>query len=280
MIYLFLTIICSSCIALILKQSDSNKGNPLVLLAANYFVCTIVSFIYLIRTNIFFDFELILFGVILGGLFVITFFSFAKAVSLAGTALATVSSRLSVIVPIIFTFIIFSESPNFYQFIGIILAFCTILLFYFSLKENNKNRLQEKKNYIYLLVVLVGIGINDFCLKIFEHHYTEEYKSLFLVSIFFSAFLYTAIILLIKKIKPDTRTLILGSILGVPNVYSTYFLIAALGQLPAIIVYPSTNIGIIVVTTFLATMIFKESLNKYAHFSLAVGIVSIVLLTL
>ena len=65
---------------------------------------------------------------------------------------------------------------------------------------------------------------------------------------------------------------------GVPNMFSSFFLISALTQLPAIMVYPVTNIGIIILTTILANIFWKERLNKYGLLSLLAGIAAIVLL--
>lgn len=279
MIYLILTIFCSTSIALILKQNNSQNGEPVVLLSANYLVCAIISFIYLINVDFEIENTLIIFGIFLGGLFVLSFFAFAKAVSLAGTALATVSSRLSVIVPIILTIFIFKEIPTIYQLIGISLALATIYLFYLSLK-NDQNQLNNKIKYLYLIGVLIGIGINDFCMKIFEQNFVPSGKPIFLFSIFFSAFFYCLIFIIIKKLPLDKKTILRGAILGIPNVYSTVFLIGALSNLPAVMVYPLINIGIIVLTTILVVVIYKEKINNFGFLSLGMGIIAIIFLSI
>ena len=108
-----------------------------------------------------------------------SFFAFAKAVGAAGTALATVSSRLSVIVPLLLSVIIYREEPTNYQLAGIILAFVTIILFYFSLRDDSSNKLHIL-DYFYLLTVLLGIGINDFCMKVFQQWRPGEEKTYFI----------------------------------------------------------------------------------------------------
>ena len=67
--------------------------------------------------------------------------------------------------------------------------------------------------------------------------------------------------------------------MGVPNNFSTFFLLGALTQLQAIIVYPVTNIGIIVLTTLGAAIIWKERLNIFGKWALIVGIIAIFLLS-
>jgi drug/metabolite transporter (DMT)-like permease len=280
MIDLVLTIFCSTSIALIIKLSGTQNEKPIALLAANYFVASIISLFYIFYFESRFSIEVMVFGLILGLLFVLSFFAFTKAVSLAGTALATVSSRLSVIVPLIFSIILFNEIPTDNQSFGILLALITIWFFYLSLK-NSKNQHQEnRQKYLYLIAVLIGIGINDFSMKIFQQTYLELHKPYFLFSIFFSAFLYSMVFIKIYKIKLEKNTIIKGAILGIPNVYSTIFLIGALSQLPGVLVFPLTNIGIIILTAILAGLIFKERLNKYGILSLTLGLISILFLSI
>ena len=110
--FLLFTVICSTSIALILKYSDTRKGEPIVLLAGNYLVASIIALVILFSTELkIFSVETLLFGCGLGVLFVISFFIYAKAISYAGTGLATTSSRLSVIIPITFSIILFNEEP-------------------------------------------------------------------------------------------------------------------------------------------------------------------------
>ena len=68
--------------------------------------------------------------------------------------------------------------------------------------------------------------------------------------------------------------------MGVPNVFSTIFLLGALTFLPAILVYPLINVGIIIFTTLLAFFIWKEKLNRWGILALASGILAILFLSL
>jgi drug/metabolite transporter (DMT)-like permease len=280
MFALISTIICSSSIALILKYNDTRDGNPLLLLAGNYFVAAIISSGYVIANDqATLSFETLVFGILLALLFVASFFAFAKAVSAAGTALATVSSRLSVIVPLLLSIIIYGEEPTLYQFIGIFIALMTIALFYFSLKTDGSQKLHFI-DYFYLLAVLIGIGLNDFAMKVFNQWRPLADKSYFIMIIFSAATVYTFIVIMIKKIPLNKTVLIRGGILGIPNMFSTFFILLALAQLPAIVVYPVTNIGIILLTTLGAALIWKEKLNTYGKFALISGIIAIIFLGL
>jgi len=279
MISLILTISCSTSIALILKHNDTKKGDALILLMGNYFVAALISLIFVLtNSSNFYSSSTLIFGLILGAFFVLAFFAFAKAVGSAGTALATVSSRLSLIVPITFSILLYGEQPGTFQIAGFLFSLVTIFFFYTSLKRHTLGNLKFI-DYFYLLLVLFGIGLNDFAMKIFQQWRGNVEKPFFLFIIFGSAFIYTAAILLLRKKSVDKRTFLYGAILGVPNMFSSFFLIGALDALPAIFVYPVVNIGIIIATALLALMIWREKLNAYGILALGSGIIAIIFLS-
>ncbi len=280
MLNLILTIICSTSIALILKFNNVRKGNELVLLMGNYFVASIITLVMIFaERDLNYSTSTLLFGLLLGSTFVYSFFAFAKAVAAAGTPLASLSSRLSVIIPVFFSIIIYSEIPDISDYFGFSLAIVTIILFYFSLKSNKSRKLLPV-DFLYLFIVLAGIGINDFGMKIFQQWRPAEEKSFFLFVIFTSAFFYTAIVVFFKRIKITLKDFTRGNMLGVPNIFSSFFLIGALNSLPGIIVYPVVNIGIIVLTTILAMLIWKEKVDIFGTGALIFGILAIILLNI
>ncbi|TFG99302.1 MAG: hypothetical protein E4H13_09000 [Calditrichales bacterium] len=277
---LFFTIICSTSIALILKYNNTRGGNPLLLLSANYAVAATISFL-LIYSNeeSVFSLESLAFGALLALGFVFSFFAFAKAVGAAGAALATVSSRLSMIVPLILSMLIFREHPSRIQSAGIAAAMMTIVLFYFSLKNDGTRQLHFM-DYLYLGGVLMGIGFNDFAMKVFQDWRPQAEKPFFMFVIFSGAFFISVLMVWLKKIPLDKNVILRGSILGIPNMFSTFFMLLALSLLPAIVVYPLTNIGIILFTAIGARLIWKERLNRYGKLALISGILAIALLSL
>lgn len=280
MISLILSVFCSTSIALILKRNDTKKGHPLVLLAGNYLIASLICLFFLLFSHDpGFSWQTLLLGMLLGFLFVFTFFVFAKSVGRAGTAFATVSSRLSVFIPTLLSIIIYNEVPGKKQYAGFFFTLLTILLFYFSLRTSSVKK-HTVSDYLYLLLLLLGIGINDFGMKIFQQGRPAAEKSLFLLSIFGSAFIYSSGFLILKGILFEKRTLFRGAILGVPNIFSSFFLIGALSSLPAVIVFPSVNISVIVLTSISAYIIWKERLNWIGILSIICGLTAIVLLGL
>jgi drug/metabolite transporter (DMT)-like permease len=278
--FLLLTILCSTSIALILKYSDTKKGEPIVLLAGNYLVASLIGLTLLILNDEkIFSIQTLIFGAGLGLLFVLSFFTFAKAISYAGTGLATTSSRLSVIIPILLSIIFYNELPNEFHLVGFLFTAVTFILFYFSVRGNHRDG-EGILKYLFLFLVFIGIGINDFAIKVFKNWRAEQEEPYFVLFIFSSALVYSSIYIIIKKIKISRQTALWGLVLGVPNVFSTVFLLGALALLPAILVYPLMNVGIILFTTGLAFLIWKEKLNRWGVFALASGLLAILFLSL
>ncbi|GIV46106.1 MAG: hypothetical protein KatS3mg036_0924 [Ignavibacterium sp.] len=278
MIYLLLAIICSSSLALILKQGNVKKSNTAILINANYLTASVLSLVFVFyKGSLTISLQAFLFALFLGYLFAATFFIYSKAVGLAGTALATVSARLSVLIPVLFSIILYGESPNIKMIFGFAMALVTLYLFYLSLK-NHDGKPHSKGSYLILILLLFGIGLVDFSMKIFERNFPSEEKGTFVFTIFFSAFVYTLGYILYKKIKFELHTFKLGLLLGLPNVLAIHFVLAALSELEAIVVFPIQNIGVIVFTAIMAYIIWKEKINNYGIAALIAGIISIILL--
>jgi drug/metabolite transporter (DMT)-like permease len=236
-------------------------------------------FFILFKEDVHFSIHTLLFGIGLGLLFVVSFFAFAKAISYAGTGLATTSSRLSVIIPIVLSIIIYNETPSEFQIVGFVFTVVTFIFFYFSISDGHKSGDGILK-YILLLAVLIGIGINDFSMKIFKNWKPVHEEPFFIFFVFSSALVYSIIYIIIKRIKIIKHTAVWGLVLGVPNVFSTIFLLGALAFLPAILVYPLINVGIIIFTTLLAFVIWKEKLNRWGVLAIASGLLAIIFLSI
>ena len=62
-----------------------------------------------------------------------------------------------------------------------------------------------------------------------------------------------------------------GLALGIPNYMSARFLLGALGELPAVVVYPTFSVGTIIVVTFVGMLCFRERVEKRKL--LAIGLI-------
>jgi drug/metabolite transporter (DMT)-like permease len=126
----------------------------------------------------------------------------------------------------------------------------------------------------------MGIGIADFFMKVFQENWESSDKAWFLFWIFFFSLLITLFIAIRKRKVMNYGTILLGIGMGIPNIFSSFFLIEALKSFPAVFVYPFANISIIIFTSFVVKIFWNEVWNKYSKLALISGIISILFLSI
>lgn len=304
MIYLFLAVLCSSSIALIFKFSESNNLNRYIVTSANYFTAAAVSLILIFNQDIYFfdfnnsDFRLnfrqVIFkgeglfsaqssqqwativGLIAGIFFFSSFIYYQKSVRENGASLAGTFGKLGILIPMLFAIIIWQEYPEILQWFGIMLAIISIVLVNFPF--NKKLHQTLRLNLIFLF--LYG-GIAEFSNKIFQKYALVDYKVLFLFWVFFSAFL-ISVFYSFKKVGrlPKKSELLTGFAVGIPNLFSSFFLISALNYLKTAVVFPIFSAGSIVLITAAGYLFFDEKLKTKEWASILMTVAALILINL
>ena len=221
-------------------------------------------------------------SIILGALFILVFNILGKTSQENGVSVASVSSKMSMIIPILFGIFFFKETITFEKITGIIIAL--IAVYFTSKKETGKI---EVKNFIFPILLFFGAGIVDTSMNYLQHTYLKDSEiALFSATTFLVAFIFGILIFIIKSIKDNfklnIKNIVGGLFLGIPNYYSMYFLIKALQSknLESAAVFTLINIGIILLSTFFGILLFKEKLLKQNYFGIALAIIAVILVTL
>lgn len=224
MFYLFLAIICSATIALIFKYTENSNTNRYVITSANYFIAFATSLFMIIyrgllsgitrEISLVEDFKLltsnnlhilspyssIIWGIIVGGIsgsfFFLSFIYYQKSVKENGVGVSGTIAKLGILIPMIFSIIIWKEFPSTIQWIGITLSLVSILIVNLSPKSFEKF---DIKPAIILLFIFGGMA--EFSTKIYQKYALNEFKDIFLFSIFFVAFLISIFYTIKKKVK-------------------------------------------------------------------------------
>lgn len=193
---------------------------------------------------------------------------------------------MSLAIPVVFSLFILklgTNSLDTWNYIGIVLAFVAIILV--SRKKasplSKKEPLTLKYIALPLAVFFLG-GVIDTSLNYANHHFvTEATEAVFPIFIFAFAFIIGLTTALIQKVKFRRKDILGGLYLGVPNYFSIYFQLKALSAFDnnGAILYPTLNIGIIIVSTIAAVILFKEKLSKVNIIGVSLAIVVILLLS-
>ncbi len=224
------------------------------------------------------------YGLIVGILFVIGFVVVAQTIQHYGLGITAVFQKVSLIVTVIFAVLYFAEHLTWMKLIGIPLALAAIRLINWQGKARKRSAISLWILSLPLLTFLCN-GSIDTLLYYLEHTgrvVSGDYH--FISFVFMVAAVAAAVVLLYQITRHGrrvTRTDVLGGVvLGVPNFFSIYFLLAALGtHLPGSTVVPINNVGIILLSAVLGLWLFQERFNRLNVIGIAAAIVSILLLT-
>lgn len=219
-------------------------------------------------------------AVILGILFISVFYLFAISSQKAGVALTAVASKMSVVIPVVFGILLYTESVSLLKIIGIVAA---LLAFYLTFKNNIQ--FVTYSSFVLLPVFLfLGNGAVDTLIKYAEHHYVADDIGLFLSTIFIVAFFIGVIITIVKvsvySDKLRFRNFLGGSILGMLNFATTYFVILALALLESSVLFPVLNAGIVSLSAIIGYMFFKEKLSTVNAIGIVLAVIAIFMISL
>lgn len=292
MFYLIASILVFTLIFVVFKLFDRFNINILQAIVVNYivaFATSLVAFNYQVGLGtvsvskiIGLDWFYYTFG--LGILFILVFILIARTTQTNGLSVASVATKMSVIIPIIFGLLYYKESLGFYKTIGIILA---LLAVYFVSVKSNKGLRLNKKDLLFPLLVLIGSGIIDTTIKFLEEAYVAENDiSIFSATIFFSAAVLGIVLLVYQSfkgnVKIEFKNIIGGIALGIPNYFSIFFLVKALRSdiLESSEIFAVNNVAIVTLSTLVGIIFFKEKLLLKNWFGILIAITSIILITL
>lgn len=278
MAFLILAIVSSSLISVLMRFSSNRISSELSMLSSNYIVCAFLGCMFA-RFDVFpykaSSFSLTFFlGIITGALYLISFILLQKNTVKNGIVLSSVFMKLGLLVPMVLS-VFLGEMPLPLQVAGFIIAIGAIILI------NLKNGENEKQSFGFgLIVLLLAGGCADAMSKVYEHVGSIELSSQYLIYTFFTAFVFCTFLAILKREHPGIKEIIYGFFIGIPNFFSSKFLLSALNALPAVVVYPTFSVATILIVTLTGTVVFREKLNKLQWIALFLILCALVLLNI
>lgn len=283
MMYLALSVLFSSLIFVVFKLFYVYRVQTIYAIIINYVTACIVGLLYhkepleplLIPKNSWF------WGAVaLGLLFILVFNLMAATSQKLGVSVASVATKMSLAVPVVFGVLLYNEKLGILQIAGIVLALFAV--YFASLKV--KDITAKKWAFILPLLVFLGSGIIDTSIKYFQQlHMKENEYALFSATIFASAAIIGTVFILFKSVKQrlklNIKNVIGGICLGVPNYFSIYFLLKALQHQnwSSAVVFTINNVAIVMFATLLGILLFREVLSVKNWLGIGMAIISIVL---
>lgn len=260
MIYLILSILSSATIAIIMRFAQQRISYPIGLLAGNYIVCSLMALLLSVPElqNITPQFLVLPtgLGVLNGALYLGSFALMQWNTRHNGVVLSSVFMKLGILVSTLLSVVWFGESPTLLQIIGFLLAVTAIVIINFQ-----KGASLNKKSWA-LLLMLLAAGMGDGMSKVYEVYGDSNFENLFLFFTFLAALLLCLIFLAHKKERLGIKELRYGAALGIPNFFSSLFLLKSLAAIPAVIAFPTVNVAVILVVSLAGFLLFREKLSR------------------
>lgn len=282
MLYLLLSICCSVIVSVIIKLGRSKGINTQQLVLWNYPVAVLLTY-FLLKPD-FSNVELadlpfqlyIPLGVLLPTMFIFI----ALSIQYSGIVKTDIAQRISLIVPLVASFVLFGESLANKGMIGVAVGLLAVVC---SISWRSQTGYSDSKAVVYPLVVFLGMGGLDILFKqVSQHHRDIYFVSLFVV--FALAMLVALLILLFKLYfkgeRLDRWAVLWGCGLGVFNFANIYWYMHAhrlLKDNPSV-VFTTMDVGGIVLGGIVGMVFFKEKLSLLNKIGLGLAIVSVLLI--
>ena len=268
------------------KLFERYKINTLQAIVANYItacICGVLSYESAIDTTEIINSQWFLGAILLGFLFIAIFNLMALTAQRNGLSVASVASKMSVVIPVVFGIYAYNESLGFQKTSGILLALVAVYL----TAIKSKSSLSIRQGLWLPFLLFLGSGIIDASIKYLETTYVSPNGiPIFSATIFGCAAIIGLLILIYKATTKtfnfEIKNVLGGIILGIINYYSIFFLLKALQYegLESSTLFTVNNVAIVMVSTLVGLLLFKESISKKNWFGITLAIVSILLVTL
>jgi drug/metabolite transporter (DMT)-like permease len=290
MLYLFLSIFLNAYIGIVFAYFNKYKIDIFQAIVFNYAICVITGSIALgefpIKPAIVHE-SYFSWAIIMGILFISVFNLIGISSIKVGITITQTSNKLSLIIPVIFSYFLYHEKILPIKLIGILLALVAVILVS-SKSKTLPNKKISGLEYALPITLFISSGIIDSLTKYVQNRFltSAEISNSYLISGFFVAFLIGAVALfylyISKKKTFHIKNFVAGIILGIPNYFSIYFLVKALqsDSLSSSAIIPINNIGVLFVVSSFGIFVFKEKLSKANYLGLAFTLLAIILIFL
>ena len=278
MIYLLLAIASSSLVAIVMRTSEKYvKGNH-GMLAVNYVICTLMAAFYSGMGNLFPKTEGLGFtiglGIGTGALYLAGLLLVQLNIQKNGVVMAALFQKLGLVVQLLLSIVFFKERPELLQLVGVIICLAAIVLINF---EKEQTAIHFKLG---LLLILLVSGLCDGMSKIHEELGNPMLSEHFLFYTFGVALILCVVLILLRKERMGWKDVGFGILLGVPNYFSARFLLKALNDLAAVVVFPTFSVSTVVVITLTGLLIFREKLSKKQWIGMGMILIALILLNI
>lgn len=290
MLFLIGSIILSSWLTLSFKLLERFRINTFQAIVFNYLTCvvtgSVVNGAFPVNTVTMQE-PWFKWAMLMGAVFIVLFNVIAKTAQTMGVAIASVANKLSLVIPFLFSIVLYNEAATGLKIAGVLLALVAVVFTCWPSADYKEpsGKVVKPAYFLLPLFLFVGSGLLDTMIKYVETTFVNNSnQNAYLISSFAAAATIGSIRLLIGfgsgSMKFEPKAVLAGIIIGVPNYFSIWCLMGVLkayaGNSSAII--PINNMGIVLFSTLAAFLLFNEKLSKLNWIGIVLSIAAIALI--
>ena len=279
MLYLLLTIALSSTFSLMMKHAHSRRYGVLAVGCLNYIAAGFCGVVWAAAVQsgpppV----GALAFGSVGGLMYVLCYISIMALLDRQGISIATAVTRLAIAVPIVASVVLWSERPTGLQTVGLGLTVLAILAFEF--RDRGAADRSVWAHWWPLAGCFATAGLARLSMKAFTQLYGREQVQAYIGAWFAAAALVSLGLMMLRGIRPRGREWPFGIALGLVNVSTLFFTLLALRQVPAIVFFPVTAVGSLVVVVGLAAAVWRERLDRRTWWGMVLASAALVMVNL
>lgn len=219
-------------------------------------------------------------SLIMGALFISIFYAVGKTAQTHGMSVAAITTKMSVVLPILAGIILYKERLEFIQTVGVTIALVSV---YLSTKKETGGL--QIKSLGLPMIVFLGTGTIDTAVKWVQHHFLKDDElTLFSAHTFGVAFIVGLSVWVIQQTRKvqrfEFKSVLGGIMLGVPNFFSLIWMIKMFENTTwnSAIIFSIHNILIVVGGTLIGAFFFSEKLNRKNMYGLILAVLALALM--
>ena len=226
-------------------------------------------------------------AMIMGLLFITSFNLIGITAQKLGVSVASVANKLSLIIPVILSIVLYQEQVVGWEIVGITMALMAVIFTCYPKKNEvgNTQSISFLQKILLPLLVFIGSGFLDALINHVQQTYvTKETNNAFLIAGFLSAASIGTLTLFFQYWKKQlifkVDQIIAGICIGIPNYFSIWCLVHFLQDSPweTSASLPVNNMGIVLFSTLVAAILFKEKLSFINWVGIALSAIAIYLI--
>jgi drug/metabolite transporter (DMT)-like permease len=294
MLYLAGCILITAYLTISFKLAGRWNVNAFQAIVFNYITCVITGSLFNARFPVsgatlhepWFKWALLM-----GATFILLFNLVAFNSQRIGVATTAVAYKLSLVIPFVFSAVLYHEKLTLLRILGIATALVGVYLTIRPAagKESPTGTTEPRPFNKWLLIwpvlLFLGSGLLDTMIKYVQQKYLNEGNGNdFLIMAFVSAAVLGAVLLLAAVLsgrqRINFRSILAGIAIGLPNYFSIWCMVEALKQYPgnSSAIIPIINMGIVLVSTVAAVLLFRERLSSFNWLGIILSLGAIALI--